>query len=438
MVWAWLGFVFFVFGLLALDLGLIHRKPRVMSTATALGWSAVWIALALGFNVLVYFGYEHHWLGLGEAIGHELPGHQAAIQFLTGYVIEKSLSLDNIFIIALLFSYFKVPPQYQHRVLFWGILGAILFRGVMILAGAALIERFDWIVYVFGGLLLVTAVKMLVARHDNFNADRNVLVRAARRFFPMTDDYEGARFLVRRDNRWLITPLCLVILAVESSDVLFAVDSIPAIFAVTRDPFIVFTSNVLAILGLRSLYFALAGAMRRFRYLKMSLVFILAFVGVKMLLVHVHPIPTLISLAVISGILVVGIAASCIPVDDPAALEPPPLEAAPRSVITKTAIYAFQQARKLVVFVVGVSVILIGFVLIFTPGPAVVVIPVGLVILGTEFIWARRLLKRFKREASRWLPRGRNRNRNDAERDDATTDGKEASSAPDATFDPGI
>lgn len=423
MVWAWLAFILFILGLLALDLGVFHRRARVMTTGAALGWSAMWISIAIGFNVVVYFGYGHHWLGLGQSVGHELTGQQAGIQFLTGYVIEKSLSLDNIFIIAVLFSFFKVPAQYQHRVLFWGILGAIVFRGIMILAGAALIARFDWIVYVFGAMLLVTAVKMLVARHDNVSVDRNPLVRLAKGYLPLTDDYDGTKFLVRRSGQLFMTPLCLVIIAVESSDVLFAVDSIPAIFAVTRDPFIVFTSNVLAILGLRSLYFALAGAMRRFRYLKMSLVFILAFVGVKMILVHVHPIPTVISLAVISGILLVGIVASCLPIADPAAIEPPPLAQLPMSAITRTALYAFRQARRLVVLVVGVSVILFGIVLIFTPGPAVVVIPVGLLILGTEFVWARRLLKRFRQEAGRWTPkkwwRGRKRKREESGKDDA-------------------
>ena len=407
MIWVWSGFLAFIAFLLALDLGVINRKPHVISTSSALAWSAVWICLSLAFNVLVYFGYDAHWFGLGQSIGHELTGQQAAVQFLTGYVIEKTLSLDNIFVIALLFSYFQVPAEYQHRVLFWGILGAIVFRGVMILAGAVLIARFDWIVYVFGALLLLTAAKMLVARHDNVSVDRNPLVRLAKRYFPITEDFERDRFVVRRDGRLFMTPLCLVVIAVESSDILFAVDSIPAIFAVTRDPFIVFTSNILAILGLRSLYFALAGALRKFRYLKMSLVFILAFVGVKMLLVHVNPIPTVVSLAVIGGILFVGVIASCLPVVDSAALEPPPLPAAPTSSIKRSAMYAFRQTRKLVVFVVGISVVLFGVVLFFTPGPAIVVIPVGLLILGTEFVWARQLLRRFKDETQKWVGRRR-------------------------------
>jgi tellurite resistance protein TerC len=308
----WIAFVVLVLGMLALDLGVFNRKVHVIGAREALGWTAVWIVAALIFNVAVYFMYEHHWLGIGREVGHELSGRQAALQFFTGYVIEKSLSLDNIFVIALIFAYFAVPPIYQHRVLFWGVLGALLMRGVMIAAGAALIRRFDWMVYVFGGLLLITAVKMLIARHDNLEPEKNPLVRLAKRLYPISPTYQEQRFFTRMNGRRAITPLFLVLLVVESSDVLFAVDSIPAIFAVTRDPFLVFTSNVFAILGLRSLYFALAAVMHRFRYVKMSLVFVLAFVGVKMLLVHHRPIPTLVALAVIGGILLVGVAASLV------------------------------------------------------------------------------------------------------------------------------
>jgi tellurite resistance protein TerC len=268
--------------------------------------------LALVFNAAVYYMYEHHWLGIGLEVGHELTGKQAALQFFTGYVIEKSLSLDNIFVIALIFAYFNVPAVYQHRVLFWGILGALIMRGLMIAAGAALIQRFDWIVYVFGAFLLATAVKMLIVRHENLAPDKNPAVRLARFFYPVSAHFERQRFFTRIGDRRAITPLFLVLLVVESSDVLFAVDSIPAIFAITRDPFLVFTSNVFAILGLRSLYFALAGIMERFRYLRISLVFVLAFVGVKMLLAHHYPIPTWVSLSVICAILLIGIVASLI------------------------------------------------------------------------------------------------------------------------------
>jgi tellurite resistance protein TerC len=311
-IWIWSGFILVILLLLALDLCILHRHAHVIGVREALTWTVFWIALALVFNVFVYFAYEHHWCGIGREVGLELSGRKAALQFFTGYVIEKSLSLDNIFVIALIFAYFGVPAVYQHRVLFWGILGALVMRGIMIAAGAVLIRRFDWIVYVFGGLLLITAVKMLIARHDNLEPEKNPLVRLARRLYPVSEDYVEGRFFVRLDGQRAITPLFLVLLLVESTDVLFAVDSIPAIFAITHDPFLVFTSNVFAILGLRSLYFALAGVMHRFRYLKASLVFVLAFVGVKMILSHHHAIPTAVSLAIIAGILLVGIVASTV------------------------------------------------------------------------------------------------------------------------------
>ncbi len=311
-IWLWVGFLFFVLAMLALDLGVFNRKAHVISIREATGWTVLWVALALGFNAAIYFLYERHWLGIGTTIGHELNGRTAALQFFTGYVIEKSLSLDNIFVIAMIFSYFSVPAIYQHRVLFWGIIGALVMRGLMILAGVALIERFDWIIYVFGALLIMTAVKMLIVRHDNLDPGKNPLIRLAKRLYPLSDDFDGPNFFTRIDGKRAITPLFLSLLIVESTDLLFAVDSIPAIFAVTRDPFIIFTSNVFAILGLRSLYFALAGMMEKFRYIKSSLVFVLAFVGVKMILMHHHPIPTFASLAIILGILTVGVLASII------------------------------------------------------------------------------------------------------------------------------
>ncbi|HNO76590.1 MAG TPA: TerC family protein [Phycisphaerae bacterium] len=329
-IWLWGGFVVFVLAMLALDLGVLNRKAHVFTIREALYWTALWVGLAVAFNVAIYFLYEHHWLGIGSTIGHELDGRTAALQFFTGYVIEKSLSLDNIFVIAMIFSYFSVPAIYQHRVLFWGIIGALIMRGLMILAGVALIERFDWIVYVFGALLIMTAVKMLIVRHDNLDPGKNPLIRLAKKFYPLSETYDGPRFFTRVDGKRAITQLFLALLIVESTDLLFAVDSIPAIFAVTRDPFIVFTSNVFAILGLRSLYFALAGMMNRFRYIKTSLVFVLAFVGVKMILVHNHPIPTFVSLTMILGILSVGIIASIVGAKrDTAALESP---IAPRNI----------------------------------------------------------------------------------------------------------
>ena len=310
-LWLWVGFTLLVIGLLALDLGVFHRKAHVVSVQEALWWTAFWVGLALAFNALVYVMYSHHWLGIGLHVGHDLSGGEAAIEYLTAYVVEKSLSLDNIFVIALIFAFFDVPRKSQHRVLFWGILGAIIMRGVMILAGIAIIERFSWIVYFFGALLIAAAVRMLTIRHDRMNPESSVLLRLLRRCYPVTDGYHGESFFVRRpDGVRAATPLLLALVFIENSDLMFAIDSIPAVFAVTLDPFIVYTSNIFAILGLRSLYFALAAMMEKVRYLKPSLFLILIFVGVKMILTHHVKIAPLLSLAIILGILGVGVALS--------------------------------------------------------------------------------------------------------------------------------
>lgn len=313
MWWWWAGFVVLVLVLLAVDLGVFHRDPHRVGVREALRWSAFWVVLALLFNVLVYFVYEHRGrvAGLPNA---EPDGWSAAVAFFTGYVVEKSLSADNIFVMALIFSYFGVPPAYQHRVLFFGVLGALVMRGAMILAGAALVRRFDWVLYVFGAFLIVTAGRMLLSRREP-DPKRNLLVRAARRLLPVADDFAGPRFVARAGGRRALTPLALALLAVEGADLVFAVDSVPAVFAVTRDPFIVFTSNVFAILGLRSLFFALAGIMERFYYLKFSLAVLLALVGVKMLLKEVlHAVPglTYYTLGAIALVLAGGVVASVV------------------------------------------------------------------------------------------------------------------------------
>ncbi len=339
VVWLWVGFIAFVCFLLGLDLGVFNRKAHVIRTKEALYWSAFWIGLALLFNVGIYFLYQHHIFGIGEKIGHNLEGREAAMLFFTGYVIEKSLSLDNIFVIALIFAYFKVPGQYQHRVLFWGVLGALIMRGLMIWAGAELIERFSWTLYIFGGVLIVTAIKMLMAGDEEPDLEKNIFVRIVRKLFPISPGYEGQRFFTRIPvapsgqydggvlaSRFAITPMFLVLLVIEGTDVVFAVDSIPAIFGITQDPFIVFTSNVFAILGLRSLFFALAAMLNKFQYLKTSLVFVLVFIGGKMIAEQWyqgrHPVaegekphhlmPTEVSLAIVVAILATGVIASLI------------------------------------------------------------------------------------------------------------------------------
>jgi tellurite resistance protein TerC len=290
--WLWIGFNAFVLLMLALDLGVFHRKAHVVSLKESITWTIVWVSLAGLFGL----GVWHY------------GGASLALEFYTGYLIEYSLSVDNIFVFALLFGYFAVPPAYQHRVLFWGILGALILRATMIAAGTALLAKFAWIIYVFGAFLIFTGIKMIFKREEQIHPERNPLVRWFKRFMPVTADYRGDRFFVRENGIRAATPLFVVLILVEATDVVFAVDSIPAIFAVTTNPFIVYTSNVFAILGLRSLYFALSGVLDKFHYLKIGLGVVLSFVGVKMLLAHSPwKIDTLYSLAVIVVVLAASV-----------------------------------------------------------------------------------------------------------------------------------
>lgn len=306
MIIFWIAFLILVAGMLALDLGIFNKKDHEIGVGEALRWTGVWIGVSLLFNLALYFLY-----GKGYIPNTELSGGEAALEFLTGYIIEKSLSMDNIFVMAAIFGYFKIPKIYQHRVLFWGILGAIIFRGVFVIGGAALLHHFEWIMYVFGALLIFSALKMLFSKEDEEqDLSQNTVVKLAKKFFPITTKIEGHAFFLKENGKRFITPLLLSLLVIETTDIFFAVDSIPAIFAVTRDPFIVFTSNIMAILGLRSLYFALAAMLGKFHLLKYALVFILGFVGVKMLIMEVYKIPTWISLSVIVFALGLGIAAS--------------------------------------------------------------------------------------------------------------------------------
>lgn len=356
-LWAYAAFIGLVVVFLVLDLGVFHREAHEVKLKEAVTWSVIWVTFGVAFSGVVYLAYERNWLGLGldtavystaEAVRAGAPlivsgdvgGLEAAKQYLVGYVVEKSLAMDNIFVIALIFSFFAVPPKYQHRVLFWGIIGALAMRGAMIFLGAELILRYQWILIIFGGFLLLTALKMaLIKGHDDVS--QNLAVRLCRKVFRVTDFYDGQRFFTRRtvkptytrnaagqevmdpppagtlSARWAVTPLFLALMLVEITDLVFAVDSIPAIFAITPDAFVVFTSNIFAILGLRALYFCLAALIQRFRFLKPALILILAFVGVKLLLLSVPPyldvlgmtksdpikIDTTISLLVVVGIL---------------------------------------------------------------------------------------------------------------------------------------
>ena len=328
-VWAYVGFIGLVIVFLALDLGVFHREAHEVAMKEAVTWSVIWLTCGIAFSGVVYMAYENHWLGLGlntpmystsEAmkagapliVSGEVQGLEASKQYLVGYVVEKSLAMDNIFVIALIFSFFAVPARYQHRVLFWGIIGALLMRGGMIFLGAGLIMKYQWILIIFGGFLILTALKMALIK-GNDDVSQNIAVRLCKKFFRVTDFYDGQKFFTRRTVRptysrgedgrevmdppppgslsgaWAITPLFLALILVEITDLVFAVDSIPAIFAITPDPFIVFTSNIFAILGLRALYFCLAALIQKFRFLKPALILILAFVGVKLLLLSVPP-----------------------------------------------------------------------------------------------------------------------------------------------------
>jgi tellurite resistance protein TerC len=292
--WIWIAFVSFILGMLAIDLLVFQREAHAVSMREAGIWSGIWIALGLSFGAIV-------WLWQGPEAGGE---------YLAGYLIEKSLSVDNIFVFALVFGYFAVPAAYQHRVLFWGVFGALVFRAIFIAAGASLLDQFHWMIYVFGAFLVITGIRMARSNDEHVDPGKNPVLRAFRRFVPMTDGLRDERFFVKEAGRRLATPLLAVLVVVETTDIIFAIDSIPAIFAVTTDTFLVFTSNAFAILGLRALYFLLAGMIGRFTYLKIGLAFVLAFVGVKMLVSELYKIPIWLSLSVITAAIAISVIAS--------------------------------------------------------------------------------------------------------------------------------
>ena len=299
-LWGWIAFNVVVLSILALDLGVLHKRGKKVTVKEAATWSAVWVALSLSFALAIYLRM----------------GRESGLEFLTGYLIEYALSVDNIFVFVLIFSYFNVPEKYQHRVLFWGIIGALVLRGVMIVAGSALVTRFSWTLYIFGAFLLFTGIRMAIQKDEaDYNPQHDPVLRLARRLMPVTNDFHGDKFFVRQPapsggDRVAATPLFIVMVIVNTTDIIFATDSIPAIFAVTRDPFIVYTSNICAVLGLRALYFLLAGVVDKFVYLKLGLAIVLIFIGLKMLLEHFIHIPILASLGAVGGILGTSILAS--------------------------------------------------------------------------------------------------------------------------------
>jgi tellurite resistance protein TerC len=300
----WLLFNTFVLAMLALDLGVFHKKAHEVKMKEALTWSAVWIVCALIFNALIYLYWD--WMVPGSVYSNK----DAALAFLTGYVIEKSLSVDNVFVFLMVFTYFQVPSLYQHKVLFWGILGALVMRAIFIFAGVSLITTFHWMIYVFGALLIFTGINMAMQKDKKLQPERNPVIRLFKKWFPVTNEYHGDKFFAKIDGRKVATPMFIVLLVIETTDVIFAVDSIPAILAITNNSFIVYTSNIFAILGLRALYFALAGIMGLFHYLHYGLSVILVFVGFKMMIVDFYKIPVEYSLMVVLGILVISVVLS--------------------------------------------------------------------------------------------------------------------------------
>lgn len=310
-IWAWIGFIVIVLVLLTLDLAVFHRKSHVVSLREAAASYVVWVSLAVFFWLGISL-----WLGWGKGT-----------EFLTGYIIEVSLSVDNVFVWLVIFSYFAVPAQYQHRVLFLGILGAIVLRGLFIAIGVTLLNMFGWLIFIFGAFLIFTGIKLALRKDEEVHPDRNPVLRMARRFIPVTQGYEGQRFFVRQHGKWMATPLFMVLLVVEATDLAFAVDSVPAILAITRDPFIVWTSNVFAILGLRALFFLVAGVLRGIRYLNAGLALVLCFVGVKMVISDFYHIPTELSLGTVAGILAVTMMASYLAKRWEASAQIPPMDA---------------------------------------------------------------------------------------------------------------
>lgn len=304
MIWA--IFILLIFGLLALDLGVFHKSDKKVSIKESLAWTVVWVTLALSFGGVLYYLYDNQIMGLNPL---NVSAKQAMLEYYTGYVIEESLSLDNIFVIAMIFTYFKIDQKYQHKILFWGILGAVFFRLIMILLGTAFVEKFEWSMYIFGGILIFSGVKMLFGDDEDTDFKKNIGVRMLSKIYPIDWDVQNGNYFIKRNGKRMATALFAALVVVEFSDILFAVDSIPAIFSVTKDPFIVFTSNIFAILGLRNLYFFLSSMMDKFHYIKYSLIVVLLFVGIKMIVIqafHIH-FPTYISLSVILGALISGV-----------------------------------------------------------------------------------------------------------------------------------
>lgn len=434
MVWVWIAFVLFILGMLGIDLFVLNRGSHEIRARDALRFTGLTIVLALLFSIAVYVIFEHGYFGFAgpesyyptkfpRLAGEGGWGLQATGDYLGAWLLEYALSVDNIFVFSVVFSVFGVPAKFQHRVLFWGVLGALVLRAFMIYVGVKVLHQFDWIIALFGVFLLYTAVKMLGMGDNHVEPDKNLAVRIARRIYPVSSGYDGQRFFTRlADGSRAMTPLLLVLLVIETTDVIFALDSIPAVMGLTQDPFIIFTSNVFAILGLRSMYFALGAFMKSFKYLKSALVFILAFIGVKMLLegvphlisaatrlttewgwtaqateFHAIEIPNYISLSVLVSILLVGVVTSMLSVRRDNARNQTPLED-----LAEAADIAWRNTRRGAILLIGLTIVGLSFPIGMLPGPGGIAVAIaGLMILATEFIWAQKILKRMQGEADR-------------------------------------
>jgi len=413
----WAIFIFTVAALLLLDIGLLHRQVTRISFIEALALSGFWIVIGLAFALFIFFAYEQAWLSDYIPVT-PLTGSQALAQYLTTYLLEKSLSLDNLFVIAVIFQSLNIPLQYQHRVLFYGIIAAILMRMFIIIFGIQLFEAYSWMNYLFAGLLLFAAFRFFINHTVVKERAQSKVVKLLTRFVPVKQSIEDGRFVLYHNKTLMITPLFIAMLTIETADLVFAIDSIPAALAISQDSFIVVSSNIFALMGLRALYFILASAMQQLHYLKVSLIIILLFVAAKMLLIHTYPIDTILSLLIISLILIAGIIASLLQKDRAPVFATSPLAKEMGRIYNLT----FIGLKRIVILVLGISVIIIGIIMIVAPGPAIVVIPAGLAILATEFVWARIILKKFKhkfvyysKETMGFFSRNKQKNKMDRE-----------------------
>lgn len=389
----WICFIAGIIGLISIDL-LMTKNKKEPTLGHSLLWTFIWIFIGLLFNVFIYFLYEY---GLFGFLSNDLRGGTAALQYFTGYIVEKSLSLDNIFVIAFIFSYFKIPLKYQHEVLFYGILGAIVLRLIMILAGLALLNAFHFMYYIFGVLLLITAAKMLFMHKEEIDPDKNYFSILMKKFMPVTYQLHEDHFFVRINGVLHMTPVFLALIVVETTDVLFAIDSIPAIFAITKDPFIVFTSNVFAILGLRSLYFVLAHALNKFYYLRYSLILLLAYVGIKMLLIDLYPIPLSVSLCIILFILAMGVLASYFNWEKIRDIWSSPVF----NDLKKLGEITLAEKTGIILLAIGITFLALGIIQLSIRGIGWILIPIGILVIFREVLYALKIFRGIRAESEK-------------------------------------